>query len=287
MNLFLLAGAATGLLLALSGLLRSDDAGPPLPREAVARVGDTLVLRADYERALAALAADRRQPLGPADRRFVLERLVDEALLVERGLELDLGARDPRIRADLVQAVVGLVTAQGEEAAGAPDEAALRAFYERESPWFRRPGRLRVEALLFRERPGESADQSQARADEARGRWQGGEPWHLLSGLADPPVVPVESGWTTLARLADRLGATPARSLGELAPGQVSQPVRGADGLWVLRVVEREPGRLLAFEEVRDQVEREWLRRAGEEALVRFLEERRSLATVTLAQGLP
>ena len=77
---------------------------------------------------LAALASDRRSPLGPEDRRHVLDRLVDEELLVQRGLDLDLPSLDRRVRADLTQAVIASVLAEVEE-----DEAShgdLEAFFQ-------------------------------------------------------------------------------------------------------------------------------------------------------------
>lgn len=94
----LAAGALLGLAAAGAALL-APRAGPAaLPDDVVAVVNGAPVRSADYRRAVAALAADRRDPLGDADRRFVLERLVDEELLVQRALELGLARHDRRVR---------------------------------------------------------------------------------------------------------------------------------------------------------------------------------------------
>ncbi len=88
-------GAAVGIAAAAAGLLLGDagDAGG-LPDDVVALVNGTPVRLADYERAVVALASDRREPLEDEDRRYVLDRLVDEELLVQRGLELGFARLD-------------------------------------------------------------------------------------------------------------------------------------------------------------------------------------------------
>src|SRR5690606_22159228 len=74
-------GAALGLVLATAELLALGGTRSSLPSAAVASVGGTPIRRDDYERALAALASDRRTPLDDADRRHVLDRMIDEELL--------------------------------------------------------------------------------------------------------------------------------------------------------------------------------------------------------------
>jgi len=95
--LLLSAGACAGLALAVAGLVAPPET-PRLPEGAVAAVNGSLVRSADYERALEALAADRRDALGASEKRHVLDRLVDEELLVQRAFELGLARQDRRAR---------------------------------------------------------------------------------------------------------------------------------------------------------------------------------------------
>ena len=103
-------GSAVGLALAAASLMESpDDAA--FSAGVVAKVNGVPIRRDDYLRAVAALASDRRNPLDDADRRHVLNRLIDEELFVQHALALGLAANDRRVRADLVSAVMGALVA--------------------------------------------------------------------------------------------------------------------------------------------------------------------------------
>src|SRR5690349_6816958 len=120
----LLAGLAAGVLMAAAGLRPATTALPP---EAVARVDRQLILRDAWLRAVAAVASERRTPLTDADQRHILERLIDEELLVQHGVALGLVEQDARLRSTLVSEVM---LAASLSARAEPDEAALRAYYE-------------------------------------------------------------------------------------------------------------------------------------------------------------
>ena len=71
----------------------------------------------------------------------------------------------------------------------------------------------------------------------------------------------------------------------ELAPGEVSDPVRGVGGYRVLVLHEREPGSLAPFEEVRSQVRAEYLRSLGERSLRDYLEALRESAAIEIRES--
>jgi hypothetical protein len=103
-------------------------------------VNDTPIRRDDYLRALGAVAADRRTPLDDADKRRILDRLIDEELLLQRGLVLGLPERARSVRAPLVAATIDLLARTNRE----PSDAELRAFYDAHREYFTDPGRVRV-----------------------------------------------------------------------------------------------------------------------------------------------
>jgi hypothetical protein len=137
----LVAGLVTGATLAAAGLRVAPAAD--LPPEAVARVDRQLILRDEWLRAVAAVASERRTPLTEADQRHILERLIDEELLVQHGVALGLVEHDARLRSTLVSQVLQATASAAREPA---DEAALRAFHDANRGFFAPAARLRVRA---------------------------------------------------------------------------------------------------------------------------------------------
>src|SRR4051794_10501503 len=124
-TVLLAAGAVLGALLAAAGLTASS--GTTLPPDVVAVVNQAPNRTEDYVRMCDAVAGDRRAPLESADKQHVLDRLIEEELLVQRGLTLDLPRLDRRVRADLTQTVIDGIATQASERE--PTEEELRAFF--------------------------------------------------------------------------------------------------------------------------------------------------------------
>jgi parvulin-like peptidyl-prolyl isomerase len=283
----LVLGATAGIAAAAAGLLRAP-AGPrgALPPDAVARVNDVSIGREDYERMLEAVARDRREPLTDALRRQVLDRLVDEELLVQRGLSLGLAARDRKLRADLTRAVIDAVVAG--EAGTPPSDAELERFYAEHRDFFAGPGHLRVRRLLVRVADGVGDAAALERARQAASQLRAGEAFDAVRGaLGDAEPAPLPDAALPPAKLRDYLGPTALAATLRLAPGEVSEPVRSSDGYQVTQVVAREPGPDGPLAAVRPRVLDEYHRRAADLALRRYLDDLRNKADVTVAEGLP
>ncbi len=98
-------GACAGLIMAAAGLVERWSPSPgELPVGAIARVGGKIITLERYLQVLNDLAADKRAPLSAQDRQFVIDRLVDEELLIQRGIELGLADSSPQIRKALAGA---------------------------------------------------------------------------------------------------------------------------------------------------------------------------------------
>jgi parvulin-like peptidyl-prolyl isomerase len=279
-------GALVGLVAAAVGLGLHAPRSAAFPDGAVATVNGAPVRSAEYERAVGALAADRRAPLGEGDRRFVLDRLVDEELLVQRALELGLVRSDRRARSDLVSALVDSVVADASQRE--PDAAELRAFYQDNRDWFAQPGRIRVRQIAVAGPPTRDDAMGLARAQEAARRLRAGEDFgEVERALGDPAVAPVPDDLLPAAKLGQYLGASALAATDALAPGAVSDPLHVAGGWSVLVLAEREPARTPALSDIGDSVRAELRRRAGDTALRRYIEELRRRAEIRVAGTLP
>jgi parvulin-like peptidyl-prolyl isomerase len=272
----LVLGMAAGVVMAAAGLT-TGGGSDSLPSDLVALVNGQPIRAEEFERLLAALDTDRRNGLAPDDRRHVLDRLIDEELLVQRGLELGLMRQDRRLRAGLTGAVIASVVAAPRESE--PDDARLRSFYMENGDFFRRLGRIHAG----------DGDSSRAagRADEATRRWKAGEDYSSLAAeLGDRPLAPLPDAPLPVAKLRDYLGPSVARAVLELGTGEVSEPIRSASGFHVVQVVAREGDSTPRFEDVRTQVAEEFRRRADERVLRAYLDELRSRSRIVVADEL-
>lgn len=282
----LAAGTLAGALAAAAGLFA---AGPQpsdsLPDDAAASVNGQIVSRDDYARLLSALASDKRGAVDAADRRFVLDRLVDEELLIQRGLELGLAHHDARVRKDLTMAMVESVVAEFRDLE--VDSGALQDFFAANQDFFTRTGRYRVRQVWARAATLADGDAAFERARVAAERLRRGDPFEAVRAEhGDAEVAPLPDAPLPAAKLADYLGPTALRAVLELDVGGVSDPVRSSTGYHVLQLVERDGSAVPAFDDVRDQVLAEYRRREADSALRAYLADLRSRAEVELAADL-
>lgn len=283
----LAVGAAVGVGVAFSGLAaRARDRGARLPDDAVAQVNGQPIPTADLDRVLNALAGDRRDgALETEDRQRVLDRLIDETLLVQRGLELGLSWRDSKVRKDLTAAVVDAVVAEHGEAA--PTDAELQAFYAEHRDFFTRPGRLSVRQVWVRAAtPDDTA--ARERAGRASARLRAGEAFAAVrAALGDEEISPLPEGLLPPAKLIDYLGPTALRAALGLEVGAVSDPVRATSGYHVLQVTDRQGDVVPPLAEIRAEVVDECRRRTGEQALRHYLDDLRRRADVQIRAAGP
>jgi parvulin-like peptidyl-prolyl isomerase len=269
-------GSTLGLLLAAGSLLASGrGTSRALPPDTVGRINGVAIRTEEYRRALDAVAGDRRDEPDAAMRRHVLDRLIDEELLVQRGLELGLARVDPRVRRELAAAVVAEAVTEGGGVEPTADD--LRALYERERGFFARGGRLQVRQVFV----AATTPDAERRARDAAARLRAGDdPASVRQALGDTEPAPVPDTLLPLAKLTEYVGPTAARTALALAPGAVSDPVRSSAGFHVLLLVHRDEETVPPLADIEDEVREEWRRRNGEHALRTQLDDLRARASV-------
>lgn len=259
---------------------------PGLGRGAVASVNGEPIRSEEYERAIAALAADRRNEIGQEERRRVLDRLIEEELLIQRAIVLGFTRRDRRVRSDLVSTMIQMIVSKS--ATQEPTQAEVEAFYKENLDYFTQPGRLHVREILVRVGGGRSAKEALERGDDVARRLRAGEPFGVVEReLGDPAVAKLPNGLLPPKQLREYLGPTAARAALALEPGQVSDPVRTASGVRVLQMLEREPASAPLLEEIELEVRAEVRRRAGDRALRAYIDQLRERADVQVAELQP
>jgi parvulin-like peptidyl-prolyl isomerase len=169
-----------------------------------------------------------------------------------------------------------------------PSERELEAFYAEERERFTTPGRVRVAQLFVRVDDAARDAAARARAEQARARLAAGSPLaQVRAALGDAELSPVPDALLPPAKLREYVGPTLLRVALESPLGVWSPPVRTSAGYAVLAVLEREPASTPPLEEIREQVQAEWVRRGGDRALRRYLDELREEADIRVAPELP
>lgn len=263
---YLIAGAV-GILAALVGAVGAPRIeladrpaavvnGVPIPREALTR-------------AMLALQNDSRNPVTPDRERDVLERLIEEELLVQHGVDLGLAETDFAARRALVQSVLALAVA--ERAGAEPSDEQLRTFYRENAGFFAPAPRFSASVVFLGGSPAAS------RVEEVREALaRGADP----AQLGDPMAVQIPRGALPEAEWRRLIGADAARAAATLGPGDVSAPVPGSGGVLVIRVNGFAAAPAPAYDEVATQVRAEWDRRADEAAARAYLERLKRRARI-------
>ncbi|RIL05298.1 MAG: hypothetical protein DCC71_10810, partial [Proteobacteria bacterium] len=105
----------------------------------------------------------------------------------------------------------------------------------------------------------------------------------LAAELAAPLEQPLPAGPIEPALLRDRAGDRVVGAVAALAPGEVTDPVRALDGVWVVRLVSREPDQVPSLEQVWEPLVEQWRRREHEARLADELAKLRRGARIEIA----
>lgn len=268
----LAAGALLGAILAATGLLDWQNRTPG--DNVVARIDDIEISKSDYLAYLDLLSRDKRNPMTEADRRHVLDRIIEEKLLIERGLSLDLPHSDPKVRKTIVNAMIETIVSNVSSAE--PDEDELKAFYTENKNYFALPAQVQLRRMVFR---GENALE---RAESARNRLDN-EDWQQVEAeLADRDILSLPGSPLPVAKLRGYLGPSLTEAALALQSGQYSRPIREQAGYSILWLQDLQRTAPQPYDGIREQVAREYQRRAGDAALRSYLDQLRREADVII-----
>lgn len=241
----------------------------------VATVNGTPIPKAELARALDAMQASLKRQLNDDDRQRALTLLINEELLVQQALQLELASDDRLIRKNLVQALINSVTLMDESvvATGISNEAQLQAFFEKEKSLFAQPRQVTLQVFAA---TADSAAQlfidalDQGLSFEAAGKQAKFEPIAIAPGLP-------------IGKLGDLLGGPARDAVINMQKGDIIGPVNSIGRKLYIWMTDDQGGPQ-TFDEAKDQVQKEWQRRAQEQALDRYLARLRKQARITLNQ---
>ncbi len=279
-RLLFLGGIIGGLAMAsLSALTGGEFTNSALPPGAVARVNDAVILRADLARALNAVSAGKRNVLSNEDKAVIMQRLIEEELLVQRALNRGLAEEDPTLRNALVGAVTKDVITRSRAKPISP--ARLRDFYFQNKARFARPARIFVKAVFL---PRQKASAQMIAFDQALKEGASPEDLRQRFGGQTPPVP---NGLIPPQKLKDYVGPGPLAALNSLSTGQWSPWIQDKNGVWRLYLVNRTRARIPELSSVQDQVEAAYLDERDDAALRHYIDRLKRKAKIELSPDAP
>ena len=78
-----------------------------------AKIEDQLIPYERYQMQLEGLARDKRSPLTNQDKEYVLERMIEEELLIKRAIDLGMLESNPMARGTIVQQMIKNIVTEG------------------------------------------------------------------------------------------------------------------------------------------------------------------------------
>lgn len=264
---WLVAGALAGLLAAGFGILRQADSGNELPANALARVNEHIITRDNYDRALARLGANSTSDDAST---WVLQRLVDDELLVQRGLELGMAQSDSAVRNAIIDSLIASVTAEAD--AASPDDAELQQYLSENTDRFSFVASVSVAAW-------QTNDEAVAQSFVKRLRDDGSVTTSDIIG----PIPDLPPGLMPVELLRDYLGPGIAAAAADMPVG--SSAVFARRGRWlVVQVLEKKSAVVTDLSKIRNRVLLDYRRSLADRTLREYLDDLRRRADVDVVQ---
>jgi hypothetical protein len=278
-----------GLAIAVAGLFRTAPAPlTAVPPGYVALVNQKGILMNDFIAQTQLETSRSFAESTPAERRHVLHEMIDEEVLVQRGLVLDLPETTNEVRGSMVSALNAQVAAP--ILAYVPTDAELRGYYDKNRQNYTGPGSMLAHDLVLHvggfQNADQTATQAQADATEAVYQLRAGTSLDYISshfGFANSGRMDdnEQPDFAAKLHLGDRLYAVAA----QLRDGEISDPVLDSDGMHILVMVRHEFPKVSQFGAVRDRVYLDWRSAQTRQAQEENAHLLRAQAQILIAPG--
>jgi hypothetical protein len=260
-------GALIGLVVAGIGILQREVQIDELPENTVARVNDVMISRDLYDRAISRSTDYAGQPVGGTDA-TILQRLVDEELLIQRGVELGMTQSDAAVRQAVIDSLIASVTAEAD--AASPTDEELAQYLAENPERFSYISKVSADAW---QTDSESAAQDFVTALRAEDVTAANE--------SVQPMPDLPAGLMTLEILGAYLGPGIAAAAAEMPDG--SSAVFARRGRWlIVRITGKERSTLTDLGAIRNRVLVDYRRKLADTTLRNYIEGLRERANISV-----
>ena len=263
-NILLIFGLIIGVFLAANSIVQESNL---IEDDWVANVGGVQISKEKYYSQLEGLARDKKNPITERDKNYVLERMIEEELLIIRAKELGLFENNQIVRGSIIQQMIKLIIS--ENYLESVEEETLRKFYEQNIGFFSSTSRLRLQQIYFSNLSGDSKE----RSDEAFEYLKEGASYDEVSKMADQSALTIPNSMMNLSKVREYIGPTLMNLARRLEPGEFSVPMEVAGGHKIIYLFDKELSEPEEFDSIQQKILKEYQRRRDDNSLREYLED--------------
>ena len=233
-----------------------------------AKIEDRIIPFERYKMQLEGLANDKRSPLTKKDKEYVLERMIEEELLIKRAIDLGMLENNPMARGTIVQQMIKNIISEGSRIE--PEEKEIIEFFEENIGFFTKANRLRVRQIYFSQ--DDFGDKAHQEAKNAFTRLLKGETFDQVTLSGSNSALKVPDTLMNLSKVREYIGPSLMREAQLLKPGQFSEPKKVSGGYKIIYLVDREDAAQPEYSNIRSSVLSEFSKRRDDQSLRTYLD---------------
>jgi ElaA protein len=242
----------------------------------VAKIDERAISKEKYETYLESIAQSRKTGLIESDPENILERMIDEELLIQRGIDLGMIENNPEIRSMIIQKMISSIVAETDNLRISTKD--LKAFYSANQDLFTPSPKLHLIKLSF-------ASDQKVSGIKAKDFLADGN-LAAAKSLAAIEVISLPNTLLPAMKVREYIGPYLTQVALGLQEGEVSDLIELDNQFHLLvpvqKVIQGAPG----FDDIYQEVESEYIRFKGEEMLDEYLEDLRNWYDVVKANDL-
>ncbi len=267
-------GLIIGILLAALAIVEKNNI---TDQNWAAKIEDQLIPYERYQMQLEGLAKDKRSPLTNQDKEYVLERMIEEELLIKRAIDLGMLENNPMARGTIVQQMIKNIVTEGSRTE--PQENELIEFFQENIGFFTKANRLRVRQIYFSK--DDFGDEVVEKAKDAFIRLNKGENFEEVALSGSKSALKIPDTLMNLSKVREYIGPSLMREAQLLKPGYSSAPNKVSGGYKIIYLVDREDAIQPEYSNIRSAVLSEFLKRRDDQSLRKYLDNLKKWYDVT------
>lgn len=239
------------------------EAKPPLSLQSnsVARVNGVDISSDQYRSVIKGLSDARGKPVSQEQAIYILDELIDEELMIQRGYEIGLLQLNSLLRNNMKNALLESIIAENAEFE--PDDETLRKFYEENKDYFTGNKRVRITYMSFMD---EDKAKQAFNAIEAKESFES-----VKNAFADKGILEIPDSLLSLKDLRKYLGPSLSEKIFSQATTITPILFYHQDRWHIANILEIQNQLTPEFTDIKNLVIKEYQRKENEKAIKNYI----------------